>query len=107
MGTEAGPRTSLDDSPERDRSPDITVYWRLGCPFCMMLSGQLEHAGVRAEWIDIWQSPGAAAFVRSVNDGNETVPTVVVAGQSLTNPSLEEVLSASGQEPRTVERGSA
>lgn len=107
MGPEAGPRRSPDEPADRDRSPDITVYWRLGCPFCVMLSNQLEQAGVRAEWIDIWQSREAAAFVRSVNDGDETVPTVVVAGQPLTNPSLEEVLSASGQEPPTVERGSA
>ena len=31
--------------------------------------------------VNIWKDPAAAAFVRSVADGNETVPTVTVAGR--------------------------
>ncbi|MEJ1202546.1 MULTISPECIES: hypothetical protein [unclassified Streptomyces] len=35
---------------------------------------------------NIWRDPAGAAAVRASNDGNETVPTVVVAGQPHTNP---------------------
>ena len=34
----------------------------------------------RAKWVDIWADDDAAAYVRMVNDGNETVPTVVIDG---------------------------
>ena len=36
--------------------------------------------------MNIWQDAEARAFVRSVNDGNETVPTVVIDGRAHTNP---------------------
>ncbi|WP_218158938.1 hypothetical protein [Streptosporangium canum] len=38
--------------------------------------------------------PEAAAFVRSVADGNETVPTVTVAGKAMVNPSKGRLLEA-------------
>ncbi|MFD8045557.1 glutaredoxin domain-containing protein [Streptomyces chartreusis] len=62
------------------------VYWRPGCPYCMRLRVRLGRAARQAHWVNIWRDPAGAAAVRAVNDGNETVPTVVVAGQSHTNP---------------------
>jgi hypothetical protein len=44
--------------------------------------------------VNIWEDPSAAAFVRSVAGGNETVPTVTVGGRSFVNPSAETVLDA-------------
>jgi hypothetical protein len=46
---------------------------------------------VATEELNIWTDPGAAAFVRSVNGGDETVPTVVVAGEVLVNPTPRQV----------------
>lgn len=37
-------------------------------------------------WVDIWRDPDGAAVVRAANQGDETVPTVVVAGRAHTNP---------------------
>ena len=62
------------------------VYWRPGCTFCMRLRLALGPAGQRAVWINIRRDPAAAARVRSVNDGNETVPTVFVGDEHRTNP---------------------
>ena len=45
-------------------------------------------------WVDIWADPDGAAYVRSVNDGNETVPTVVIDGVAHTNPSPRAVVAA-------------
>jgi glutaredoxin len=63
------------------------VYWRPGCMFCVRLRLSLGPAGRRAVWVNIHRDPAAAARVRSVNDGNETVPTVFVGGEHRTNPS--------------------
>ena len=76
----------------------VTVMWRPGCPFCSMLLARLERSGLAFDRVDIWSEPAAAAWVRTVADGNETVPTVRVAGAqveqavALVNPSLAAVL---------------
>ncbi|MBI4884645.1 MAG: NrdH-redoxin [Actinobacteria bacterium] len=73
----------------------ITVYSRPGCPFCYSLRGGLRRAGIGFQEVDIWEDPKAAAFVRSVNGGSETVPTVTVDSMILINPSARQVLAAS------------
>lgn len=80
-------------------SAGITVYWRPGCVFCMKLWTQLRLTGTPYRPVNIWRDADAAAFVRSVNDGNETVPTVRVVSPSgeesvLTSPSLAQVRAA-------------
>lgn len=56
--------------------PILEVYWRPGCGYCSSMRAVLAEAGVPVEWHDIWDDPAAAAYVRSVAGGNETVPTV-------------------------------
>jgi mycoredoxin len=70
----------------------ITVYWRPGCGFCSALRRDLAVTGLKYNEINIWDHPDAAAFVRSVANGNETVPTVTIGSTSVVNPSAEEVL---------------
>lgn len=70
----------------------ITVYWRPGCGFCSSLLRGLDRTGLAFDRFDIWQDPAAAAFVRSVAGGNETVPTVRVGNVALVNPTVNEVL---------------
>jgi mycoredoxin len=42
--------------------------------------------------IDLEQDPDAAAIVERVNNGNQTVPTLVFSdGESMTNPSVTKV----------------
>jgi mycoredoxin len=71
---------------------EITVYWRPGCGFCSALRRDLAVTGLKYSEVNIWDNPDAAAFVRSVADGNETVPTVTVGVTSIVNPSADEVL---------------
>jgi glutaredoxin len=75
---EARRRSAVDGRP--------VVYWRPGCAYCLRLRMRLGRRARRAHWVDIWRDPEAAAAVRAVNDGDETVPTVVVAGRSYVNP---------------------
>lgn len=69
----------------------VVIYWRPGCVFCMRLRGRLGKVGKRATWVNIWQDRDAAAYVESVNDGNQVVPTVVIDGVAHTNPDPEMV----------------
>jgi glutaredoxin-like protein len=64
----------------------VTVYSRPGCPYCFLLRRGLRRRGITFTEVNIWQDPAAAAAVRAVADGNETVPTVHVADQWLVNP---------------------
>ncbi len=61
-----------------DTEPVLEVFWRPGCGSCASLRRSLHEAGVDARWRNIWDDAPAAAFVRSVADGNETVPTVTL-----------------------------
>lgn len=59
----------------------------------MMLERGLGKANVTLDKRNIWEDPDAAAFVRSVAGGNETVPTVRVGDTSMVNPSAKQVLA--------------
>ncbi|MDP2292517.1 MAG: glutaredoxin domain-containing protein [Actinomycetota bacterium] len=85
------------DHPSADDS-EITVYWRPGCPFCALLRRGLHRSGLPFREVNIWDDPDAAAFVRSVAQGNETVPTVSVGAVNLVNPSVRRVLEVAAHE---------
>ena len=75
----------------------LTMYSTQWCGYCQRLKGQLDRAGVEYTEIDIEYSPEAAAFVESVNGGNQTVPTVVLPdGRAMTNPTINQLLDALG-----------
>ncbi|GAA2286485.1 membrane protein [Streptomyces ruber] len=75
---EARRRSALDGRP--------VVFWRAGCKYCLRLRFRLGRDARRLYWVDIWRDAAGAAAVRAANDGNETVPTVVVAGRPHSNP---------------------
>ncbi|WP_331738304.1 glutaredoxin domain-containing protein [Streptomyces sp. NBC_01276] len=80
---EAQRRSAADGRP--------VVFWRPGCKYCIRLRIRLGRSARRLHWVDIWSDPAGAAAVRAANDGNETVPTVFVAGRPHTNPEPEWV----------------
>ncbi|MGW3097577.1 glutaredoxin domain-containing protein [Streptomyces sp. NPDC001102] len=75
---EAQRRSAADGRP--------VVYWRPGCAYCVRLRLRLGRRARRLHWVDIRRDPAGAAVVRAANGGDETVPTVVVAGRAHTNP---------------------
>lgn len=77
-----------------DQIEAIDFYWRQGCGFCMALDRGLSRAGIPMNKKNIWDDPGNAEFVRSVANGNETVPTVVVGSTALVNPRVGQVMDA-------------
>jgi glutaredoxin len=75
---EARRRSAADGRP--------VVFWRPGCPYCVRLRLRLGRTARRLHWVDIWRDEAGAELVRGANDGNETVPTLLVAGRPYTNP---------------------
>jgi mycoredoxin len=83
--------SSTDAVPAADA---LDVYWRPGCYFCRKLLRALDGAGARVRLHNIWEDEDARAFVRAHNNGDETVPTVVLGGRVSTNPSPREFLAS-------------
>lgn len=63
-----------------------------------MLERGLSNAGVEFERRNIWEDAEAAEFVRAMNRGNETVPTVVIGTDVYSNPTTALVLDRLGIE---------
>jgi hypothetical protein len=70
--------------------------------FCGALLHRLHRLGLPLEEINIWTDGDAAAFVRSVAGGSETVPTVVVGSRTMINPGPRQVLDAVRAEMPTL-----
>jgi mycoredoxin len=70
----------------------VTMYSTPWCGYCHRLKGQMDREGIAYEVVDIEQVPEAAEIVMQVNNGSQTVPTLVFAdGSAQTNPSLAQV----------------
>ncbi|GAA4926445.1 glutaredoxin [Nonomuraea thailandensis] len=73
---------------------EVVLYWRPMCTYCMKLRLSLLFTRLRYRNVNIWKDPKAAAFVRSVANGFETVPTVTVADRPMVNPTRRQLLDA-------------
>ncbi|MFG2668328.1 glutaredoxin domain-containing protein [Streptomyces sp. NPDC048387] len=80
---EAQRRSAVDGRP--------VVFWRPGCQRCIRLRIRLGRNARQLRWVNTWRDPAGAAAVRAANDGNETVPTIVIAGRPHTSPDPEWV----------------
>ncbi|MFN7148234.1 MAG: glutaredoxin family protein [Microthrixaceae bacterium] len=69
----------------------LDLYWRPGCPYCFSLKRALKRRKLPVRLHNIWEDPDAAAVVRRAARGNETVPTVVIGGRFLVNPTPNAV----------------
>ncbi|MFI9270489.1 mycoredoxin [Kitasatospora sp. NPDC052896] len=77
----------------------VTMYSTTWCGYCQRLKSQLDREGIGYTEINIESDPESATFVESVNNGNQTVPTVLVTAPGgartvMTNPSLRQVQAA-------------
>jgi mycoredoxin len=70
----------------------IVMYGTTWCGDCRRSRRWLTENQIPFTEIDIDQDESAAAYVRSVNDGNQVVPTIVFPdGSRLTEPSNMEL----------------
>lgn len=77
-------------TPEAGSTLMFTTPW---CGYCRRLKSQMDREGVSYSEVDIEQHPDAAEIVAKINEGNQTVPTMLFSdGSSATNPSVAEVI---------------
>lgn len=70
----------------------LTIYTTQWCGFCQRLKIQLARLGIEICEVDIERDLAAADYVMSINDGKQTVPTVLLPdGTTLVNPSAAQV----------------
>jgi mycoredoxin len=73
-------------------APAVTMYTTTWCGYCKRLKRMMQDDGINFVEVDIEQTPGTAEIVEKVNNGNQTVPTLVFSdGSAMTNPSLAKV----------------
>lgn len=81
-------------TPPTDMPLLFTTSW---CPFCAKLKAGLDSRGFAYTELDVEsdeRGDAAAEFVRSVNNGNRVVPTVLFPdGTTATNPPAASVVS--------------
>lgn len=83
----------MDSETTSDQAP-VIMYSTVWCGYCQRLKAQMNRANIAFTEVDIEADPDSAAFVASVNGGNEVVPTLRFAdGSTLTNPPIAEVIS--------------
>ena len=72
----------------------VIMYSTEWCGYCQRLKAQMKRAGIEYTEVDIEADAESAAFVASVNGGNEVVPTLKFPdGTTLTNPPIAEVIA--------------
>lgn len=70
----------------------IILYGHSTCPAVGPIRGLLAQAGVPFEYVDIHRDSAAAQTVRELNQGYESVPTLLFPdGSALTEPSFGEL----------------
>lgn len=75
----------------------VTMFSTVWCGYCKRLKMMLDGSGIAYSIVDIEETPGTEELVKSVNDGNAVVPTLVFPdGTTATNPSLGEVKTRLG-----------
>jgi len=75
----------------------VTMYSTTWCGYCSRLKAQMGREGIEYVEVNIETDPEAAAFVESVNGGNQTVPTLLYPdGSAETNPSIAQVKAKLG-----------
>jgi mycoredoxin len=79
-------------------SDTIIMFSTPWCGYCQRLKAQMTREGIAYTEVDIEQDPESAAFVESVNGGNQTVPTLLFPdGTALTNPPIAAVKEKAGE----------
>lgn len=72
----------------------VTIFFADWCPFCAKLIKNLDRTETPYELVDV-EAEGSEEineWIKSVNDGNRIVPTVLYSdGTHATNPSASEV----------------
>ncbi|MCL4153903.1 UNVERIFIED_CONTAM: hypothetical protein GTU68_054421 [Idotea baltica] len=72
------------------------LYGADWCPDCRRAKSYLKENNVSYEFIDVDLDEAATQKVESINNGKRIIPTIIINGKSLTNPSNGQLAAALG-----------
>ena len=72
----------------------VTIYTLPYCRYCRELTQLLVEHGVPFEEIDVVRTPGAAATMLRLNQGQRAAPTIRIGSQVLVGPEPDELVAA-------------
>src|SRR3982075_2621358 len=75
----------------RARTAPVTVYGTRWCAMSQMVRRHLDRLGIPYRYVDLETDPEAAAQVRWLTGGYLSHPTVVVTGEVLVEPTINEL----------------
>jgi mycoredoxin len=69
----------------------ITVYGRPGCAISQMIRRWLDRRGIPYQYVDVERNPQARSQLAWLTGGRVRSPTVVIGGDVLVQPTIEEL----------------
>tara|TARA_B100000780_G_C20907397_1_gene361201 strand:- start:303 stop:536 length:234 start_codon:yes stop_codon:yes gene_type:complete len=72
---------------------DVKVYGAEWCSDCITAKKFLESKNIKFEYIDITENETAIAFIEKVNNGKRVIPTLLIDGESYTNPGIAGLIN--------------
>lgn len=60
---------------------DVTIYTKVGCPYCAAAKKHYDDSGVAFDEIDVHDTPGARDKVLELTNGERIVPVIVDRGE--------------------------
>lgn len=60
---------------------DVTIYTKVGCPYCAAAKKHYTEQGIAYEEIDVFDTPGAKEKVLELSEGKSIVPVIVDNGE--------------------------
>lgn len=60
---------------------EVTIYTKVGCPYCAAAKKHFEETGVQYREIDVQTVPGAADKSVALSGGQRIVPVIVQDGR--------------------------
>lgn len=80
--------------------PQITIYTRPWCGGVMRVKRWLDQRGIPYTEVDVTKDAGAARTVEELNNGNQSVPTILRDGEYVaTEPSTADLERLFGDIP--------
>ena len=67
---------------------NIKVYGADWCSDCLTAKAFLKSKNIDFEYIDISEDEAAVAFLEKVNNGKRIIPTLLIDGETYTNPGI-------------------
>ncbi|MBT3417176.1 MAG: glutaredoxin family protein [Flavobacteriales bacterium] len=72
---------------------NIKIYGADWCPDCVNAKNFLNSKGIEFEYIVITDNDEAIAFLEKVNNGKRIIPTLLIDGETHTNPGINGLMN--------------